>query len=196
MIELRRAVSNLSIDKHPFFFSFDGNQVSALSLAGALINFPSFSPLWKYVPRFIEGRILTFCKIKTTSKNWLSNSHNAWNQNVHNFYNKSNNSDNNDINKNAFDMIMMMIIRLILITTTNCSNDVDMVMMTTSAMMMVMRMMVIIMIKYFLFSVIWYIFLYLGVWHNYLTEMSLWVQHYFYFWKRCSERKVSSRSKC
>ena len=147
MIGLRRAVSNLSTDKHPFFFSFDGNQVSALASAGALINFPSFSPLWKYVPRVIEGRILAFCKIKTTSKNWLSNNHNACNQNVHNLYNKSNNDDNNDINKNAFDMIMMMIIWLILITTTNCNNDVDMVMMTTSAMMMVMRMMVIIMIK-------------------------------------------------
>ena len=147
MIGLWRAVSNLSIDKHPFFFSFDGNQVSTLVSAGAFINFPSFSPLWKYVPRVIEGRILAFCKIKTTSKNWLSNDHNACNQNVHNLYDKSNNDDNNDINKNAFDMIMMMIIWLILITTTNCNNDVDIVMMTTSAMMMVMRMMVIIMIK-------------------------------------------------
>ena len=74
MIELRKALSNLFIDKHPFSSSFDGNQVSTLVSAGALIYVPCFSPLWKYVPRVIKGRILAFWKIKTASKtDYLTN---------------------------------------------------------------------------------------------------------------------------
>ena len=71
-----------------------------------------------------------------------------------------------------------MIIWLILITATNCSND--MVMMTTNAMMMVKRMMVIIMTKVH-FCLVSSDTCFLGVWHNYLTEMGLWVQHIFNF---------------
>ena len=129
---------------------------------------------------------------KQHQKNWLSNNHNACNHSVRNVYNKSNKNDNNDINKNVYDMIMMMIIWLILITATNCSND--MVMMTTNAMMMVKRMMVIIMTKVH-FCLVSSDTCFLGVWHNYLTEMGLWVQHNFYFWESCSKRKVSSRPK-
>ena len=84
-------------------------------------------------------------------------------------------------------MIMMMIIWLIiLITATNCSND--MVMMTTNAMMMVKRMMVIIMTKVH-FCLVSSDTCFLGVWHNYLTEMGLWVQHNFYFWESCSKKE-------
>ena len=64
-VRLCAAILNLVVDEIPFFFGFNGNWVSSLTLADVSVPIPSFPFFRKYIPRVLKRNVWAFYEIKT-----------------------------------------------------------------------------------------------------------------------------------
>ena len=59
------AILNLVINEIPFFFGFNGDQISSLTLADSSVRCPVASFFREYIPRVLKRNIWAFYEIKT-----------------------------------------------------------------------------------------------------------------------------------